>query len=106
MQKVILLVFENGDSKIMDMHHAGSDVLEDKYEHKSSEATNKNLEERLISDSYASDHLFDNVEEICDKRKLYKISFYLFFIFNLFYINLKDVLFFSKRMLPVKPSTD
>jgi hypothetical protein len=69
MQKVILLVFENGDSEIMDMHHAGSDVLEAKYEHKSSEAANRKLEERLISDSCASDHLFDNVEEICDKRK-------------------------------------
>jgi hypothetical protein len=78
MQKVILLVFENGDSEIMDMHHAGSDVLEAKYEHKSSEAANRKLEERLISDSCASDHLFDNVEEICDKRKLYEILFYLF----------------------------
>jgi len=68
MQKVILLVFENGDSEIMDMHHAGSDVLEAKYEHKSSEEANRKLEERLISDSCASDHLFDNVEEICDKR--------------------------------------
>lgn len=59
-------VFENGDSEIMDMHHAGSDALEARYEHQSSEAANRKLEERLISDSCASDHLFDNVERPAD----------------------------------------
>jgi hypothetical protein len=42
------------------MQHAGSDVLEARYEHQSSEAANRKLEERLISDSRASDHLFNN----------------------------------------------
>ena len=76
---MILLVFENGDLDIMDMHHARSDVLEAKYEHQSSEAANRKLEERLISDSRASDHLFNNVEEICDKRKFYEVSFFFYF---------------------------
>lgn len=58
----IVDVFENGDSEIMDMHHTGNDPLETRYDHQSSEAANRKLEEILISDSCASDHLFDNEE--------------------------------------------
>lgn len=62
----IVDVFENGDSEIMDMHHAASDALEARDEHQSSEVAHRKLEERLISDSYASDHLFDIEERPTD----------------------------------------
>ena len=72
MQKVIFLVFKKGDSEIMDMHHAGSDVLEAKYEHQSIEVANRKLEERLISESFASDNLFDNIEDISNGWLIHK----------------------------------
>lgn len=59
-------VFENGDSEIMDMQHAGSDAFEARDEHQISEAANRKLEERLISNSCASDRLFDTVERPAD----------------------------------------
>lgn len=59
---IVVDVFENGNLEIMDMQHAGSDAFEARDEHQVSEATNRKLEERLISNSCVSDGLFDTVE--------------------------------------------